>query len=81
MPTMTTIELPRDVAHELLLAANSKNQTVGDYIIFLMAGEYHPGNFLPEGEYHPPTTIPSSPFAHEPRQPNYGVAEERSNGK
>jgi len=39
---MTTIELPNDVAQELLLAANAKNMTVSDYIIFLTGGEYHP---------------------------------------
>ena len=39
---MTTIELPNDVAQELLLAANAKNMMVSDYIIFLMEGEYHP---------------------------------------
>ena len=44
---MTTIELPNDVAYELLLAANSKNKTVGDYILFLMEGEYHPSTQVP----------------------------------
>ena len=50
---MTTIELPTDVAQELLLAANSENKTVGDYIIFLMRGDIHPDRILPQGEYHP----------------------------
>jgi len=50
---MTTIELPSDVAQELLLGANSKNQTVSDYIIFLMKSDYHPDLILPEGDYHP----------------------------
>ena len=39
---MTTIELPNDVALKLFLAANAKNMTVSDYIIFLTKGEYHP---------------------------------------
>ena len=41
---MATIELPNDVAQELLLAANLKNMTVSDYIIFLAGGDYHPDN-------------------------------------
>jgi len=57
---MTTIELPNDVAQELLLAANSKNKTVGDYIIFLMGGDIHPDKILSRGEYHPATQTSSS---------------------
>jgi len=59
---MTTIELPADVAQELLLAANSKNKTVGDYIIFLMRGDIHPDKILPRGEYHPMAQKTSSTF-------------------
>ena len=57
---MTTIELPADVAQELLLAANSENKTVGDYIIFLMRGDIHPDTILPRGEYHPMTQLNAS---------------------
>ena len=57
---MTTIELPTDVAQELLLAANSKNKTVGDYILFLMGGDIHLEKNLPRGEYHPMAQVPSS---------------------
>jgi len=58
---MTTIELPNDVAQELLLAANSKNKTVSDYIIFLLGGEFHLEKILPLGEGHPAaqTTSPT----------------------
>jgi len=59
---MTTIELPNDVAQELLLAANSKNKTVSDYIIFLMGGDIHPVKNLPRGEYHPAAQA-SSPIS------------------
>ena len=57
---MTTIELPTDVAQELLLAANSKNKTVGDYILFLMGGDIHPDKNLFAGEYHPVAQVSSS---------------------
>ena len=50
---MTTIELPNDVAQELLRAANQKNLMVGDFIVFLMRGDIHPEENLPRGEYHP----------------------------
>jgi len=50
---MTTIQLPNDLAQELLLAANLKNKTVSDYIIFLMEGDNHPDKNLQQGEYHP----------------------------
>jgi hypothetical protein len=50
---MTTIELPNDVAQELFFVANSNNQTVSDYIIFLMEGDYHLDANLPSGDYHP----------------------------
>ncbi|MCL1921292.1 MAG: hypothetical protein FWG50_09495 [Kiritimatiellaeota bacterium] len=61
---MTTIELPSDVAQELLFAANSKNKTVSDYIVFLMGGEYHPVKNLPEGEYHPAAQMPPAAPGH-----------------
>ena len=50
---MATIELPNEVAQELLLAANLKNMTVSDYIIFLAGGDYHPDNGLQKGDFHP----------------------------
>jgi len=38
---MTIIELPDDVAKQLLCAANASNKTVSDYFIFLMSGDKH----------------------------------------
>jgi hypothetical protein len=54
---MTTIKLPQDVATELLFAANSKNQTAGDYLLFLLKGDNHLARrggekILPSGDNH-----------------------------
>jgi len=67
---MTLIELPNEVVQELLLAANSKNKTVGDYIIFLMQGDNHLGKNLTRGVYHPETQTTSSTPGCKPGQTN-----------
>jgi len=38
---MTIIELPDDVAKELLYAANANNKRVSEYLFFLMSGDKH----------------------------------------
>jgi len=66
---MTTIELPSDVGQDLLLAANKKNKTVDDHIIFLVRGDAHLGDNFFLGENHPETKTTSTILGNKPRQP------------